>query len=134
VIQPEGGSSSGCTKIETFSQFYLAVAWDQHPELLPEDYRTYPDPAVAAIRACVLMAQSVAHVRRPDGKPTEVCPAPVLTDCHGCPLVSIGSEIFGHLSALCPLISSAWGSTRGRCARVLLGIHRRRVSRSLATL
>ena len=36
-------------QIETFSQFYLAVAWDQHPEALPEESRMHPDPAVAAV-------------------------------------------------------------------------------------
>mmetsp|Transcript_50759 Transcript_50759/g.120887 ORF Transcript_50759/g.120887 Transcript_50759/m.120887 type:complete len:531 (+) Transcript_50759:432-2024(+) len=72
TVSPENGFSSGCTKIETFSQFYLAVAWDQHPDLLPESLRTYPDPSVAAVRTCVLMARSISHIKRPDGKPTEL--------------------------------------------------------------
>ena len=52
-------------QIETFSQFYLAVAWDQHPEALPEESRMHPDPAVAAVcgrereRVCVCERESV---------------------------------------------------------------------------
>ncbi|KAJ1495147.1 hypothetical protein T484DRAFT_1926033 [Baffinella frigidus] len=71
TVSPDTGSS-GCTKIETFSQFYLAVAWDKHPDLLPESCRTHADPAVAAVRTCVLMTKSISHIRRPDGQPTEV--------------------------------------------------------------
>lgn len=71
TVSPDTGSS-GCTKIETFSQFYLAVAWDKHPDLLPESCRTHADPAVAAVRTCVLMTKSISHIRRPDGQPTEL--------------------------------------------------------------